>query len=278
MKKIEKIEIDNSIYNFIVDNFPWNWGTYEKFVWKHYEDALGDKNCCFRIMNENEVESLCVAKVYPIIYKKNVYRVLNMMDFATNEKYKNQGNITMLSEYIQNNLDYDYAIGYSSKELKSKVYKKKETLQVYYNYQVKWKRKAIKYRIVTDLDLISKYLNENENGMLIHRDERYMKYILSNPDLGELIYVTDGQLLIGIDIKTNLVKIIDISQYDYENCMRAIELAAQFNENVQVDMPSMINNKFFSLKKEIHVSMYSKIKDFSIKGGENIWIPYLDRK
>ena len=279
MNKTVYIDSPNIKYfDFINKNYPWNWGDYNKFVWKHCEDPYKNEKQFYVIKNENKICSLGVGNVYPFSYKNESIKVLMMMDFVTSSEYQKKGLINQIANYIVKNVDSDVAIGFASKRLYENIYKDKLVLQKYYLHQFNESISKIDCGIVDDYTLISKRLNSNTSAFQIKRDERYLDYINKNPQYEKVIYVTNDELLVGIGLNHNVARIIELSEYNIESCIQAIQMALNFASEILVDLPCdtiLYNSK---LLKETYVVLNEINTTIYKEGDESIWIPVIERK
>jgi hypothetical protein len=285
MNKILTDFPDKKYYKFIRDCYPWNWGSYELFLWKHSMDPFRSKRDFYYIKNAADVVvALCVGRVYEFFFAGHSLNVLSMMDFATAKKYRNTGLMSELSGYIVNNNVFDMSLGFSSEYLYQNVYSHLCCFQTYHTYEFSNTENYELSEEIYDTHKIADYLNNCQNALRIKMYPEYIQYISCSPKFGRIIYLEKDGLLISVGFQADYAQILDISQYTADSCLKAVRMAGKYFKNVRIDMP----HKLWEIEKTKNSTVRQirticcisdKVNDIvNINGDETIWIPVMDRR
>ena len=266
-------------YSFLRQNFPWPWGEYEKFVWKHLKDPFLGENDFYILEQNNNIQSMCVVRKYTFIYHKRAYNVLSMMDFVTASQARNTGKLSAVLQHIYKNIDFDYSIGFSSYQLRETVHRKTKCVQMYYTYLFPPSSSPLTSELCNDEEAILA-LNSNENAFQIPRTKKYINYIKNNPCYKKIIFLKYDSLVIGVAFeinKENSVRIVELSNYSFEACMIAYKMASIFRNPVKIDLPQKLAKGNFI--KDTCFAIFNPHSNYhTIHEGDLIWVPHSDRK
>ncbi|MDV3429063.1 MAG: hypothetical protein LIR50_18885 [Bacillota bacterium] len=270
-------------YYFLKDVYPWNWGTKEKFFWKHSEDPFcGDD--VYEAYEEGILIGILIARKYLFKVKGEIMNFLCLMDFAVRKDFSNKGVGKLIENSISDNPSIDAKIGTASTETYNKYYNKvpcyceiKETTA----YAVK----PVKFSIINNSEDISKRLNNNNKPFYIERTPQYVDWIKKCPDFKEVVFISDmNDNIAGIGIKDNLAHIIEFSTMSEEFLKWSISAASNFNSMVKFDVPEFIDLGNLEVdiisSKNLHI-VFNPISSRSyklIKNNDKRWIPKVDRK
>ena len=266
-------------FMFFKANYPWDWGSYEKFVWKHQNDPFSGSNDFYVLEEDKEIVSICVARKYIFKYGGSTYNILSMMDFVTASQYRQKGRISTILQYIYKNVDFDYSIGFSSRQLRETVHKKTNCVQTYYTYVFNPTVSPLSSMPCSDADAITA-LNLNERSFQIPRNQTYLNYIKNNPSYKNVVFLKRDDFVIGVAFERNeenSVRIVEMSDYSLSFCMTAYQMASVFGKPVKIDLPQVVDNGRFL--KETCFDVFNPSSNYSIfHEGELIWVPHCDRK
>lgn len=258
-------------YDFICRNFPWQWGNFNLFKWKHIDDPYREASDFFLISENNQIKALCVGRVYPFVYKGMNYKILSMMDFVTEADSREKGYMTILSDFIKEQVSCDFSIGFSSEKLFNTVYKSKNCLQIYYRYE--FTSDCVLQNVEPQELNIHPFALNPYTFRIIANDE-YVHYIKRSCKYEKISLVQDGSLSILIGIMGSSGVLLDISNYSEEDCYHAVEMVKPYCKIFQIDFPNKISAPSSVFVKSTCVVIDGHFK----KDGDSIWIPVLDRK
>ena len=269
----------DSYYTFFKTNFPWDWGSYEKFIWKHLQDPFLGKNDFYILEQDKCIRSICVARKYTYLYRNQAFNILSMMDFVTALPFRRTGKLTYLLQYIYKNIGFDYSIGFSSYQLRETIHRETSCAQIYYTYLLPPSTSPLASASCNDDEAISA-LNANENSFQILRTKKYLAYIKKNPSYRKLVFLKLNSFVIGVAFeinKENSVRIVEMSDYSMKSCMIAYRMASVFGKTIKIDLPQKIEEGHFL--RETCFDVFSKNSDYNIfYKGDLIWVPLSDRK
>ena len=278
METIRTDSAHDRYYIFFKKSFPWDWGSYEKFVWKHLKDPFLSPKDFYVLEDGNKIESICVARKYMYLYRNKPYHILSMMDFATDPDFRLSGKVNTILQYIYRNVIFDYSIGFSSRHIRETVHKRTECVQTYYTYYLDPSNTPLSCIPCNDSIAIPA-LNSNINGFQILRDQKYIDYVKSNPDYRNPVFLKKASFVIGVafDNNENSVRILEMSNYSLPYCMIAYKMASIFGKRVKIDFPQKIN--FGEFIKETCFDIFCPGSNYNIfQKGDLIWVPVCDRK
>lgn len=274
---IENCRCQKKFYTFLVKNYPWTWGSYEKFLWKHCNDPYV-KNDFFYEKVKGTLSSLCVARCYKMMFLEKKYDVVQMMDFATEERFRQNGGITRVSDYIFDHMDCDFLLGFASSRLYKSVYKSKKAFTVFYKYEINTSDLGVinNFEIVNDLSKICKAFRRNKRSLQVVKTPEYLQYLAQSPCYDKIFYVKHQDLWLQLGILDNTARVLDISEYSTRTMRTAARIAANFGSKVIVDYPRASKSKTFNLLGTyVSAINFKKRKSFP---KECFWIPVMDRK
>lgn len=280
---MKKVIIDygkKELYNFILSNYPWDYGSYDYFKWKHLLDPYCNKPDFYVIKDDNDILAMCVGRRYVYNFNGKQFQALCMMDFTTEKKYRLKGLITELSEHVKSDNAFDITLGFSSEDLYNKVYSKLNCFQRYYTYQFCTDNTPhIEAEEVQDIEYICKKINSTKNSLHLNKTPEYMNYLCSSPKYPEIRAAQYEGLLILICIKNDEARVLDMSEYSLDSCRTAVQIALNFANTVSVDFPQEISCGNGILKKITCCISDDFHPDSTLqKGDDFIWIPVTDRK
>lgn len=280
MKKIITDYGKEEFYNFIVSNYPWDYGNYDYFKWKHISDPYCNEPDFYVMKDNNDIMAICVGRRYVYDFNRKHLQTLCMMDFATEKKYRLKGFITELSEHIKSVCDFDMTLGFSSEELYNNVYKKFNCFQRYYTYQFCSDNiSCVEAVEVTDIDYICKKLNSTRNSLHLNKTPEYMDYLCASSKHPKVHAAEYDGLLVLVCTKNDEASILDMSEYSLNSCRTAAQIALNFSDKVFVDFPQKIENNDGILRKTICCISDNFALNYTLqKGDDFIWIPVTDRK
>lgn len=276
MKKIITDYGKKEYYDFISYNYPWNYGSYDYFKWKHLLDPYCNESDFYVMKDDDNILALCVARKYNYFFNGEILHALCMMDFVTRKECRQKGHITDLSEYAKSVNSPDITLGFSGEELYDKVYKKLCNFQRFYTYQFTSNNiSAIKAENIEDIGYICKKMNSAKNSLHLNKTPEYMKHLFLCPRYSAVYAAQHNGLIVLIGINNNIARVLDISDHSFESCRCAVRLALNYADNVLTD---------FTYETDCDNGMLKKITcstsdDISLlKGDGDVWIPVMDRK
>ena len=279
MKEITIEKASHEIYSFIKNNYPWDYGSYEFFRWKHIHDPYCTRPDFYVMRDNGEILAVCVGRRYVYSFGGSQISTLSMMDFAAHKEHRQQGLITELSEHIKSGGDYDMSLGFSSPELYERVYHRFCCFQKYYTCQFSRENvQATGSEIVTDTDHICRRLSGNLNSLHLKKSPEYISYLKQAPRYAGLMAIEHDGLLMLINIEGNCAKLLDISEYTMESCMTAVRAMLGYADTVQADFPEETDAGGAVQKKVVCCISDTDIVHTLQKGEGHIWVPVTDRK
>ena len=278
---IKKYGAVDTIYNFWDANYPWTWGTKQYFDWKHIEDPYENASF-FTVENEDEIETASAYKLYPAIFEGKEISVLYIMDTATKEKYTKRGNIKTINNYANESMDFDISVGFARKDWYEKYWSKGvDRLFDIYTYKTAPVVKQYGCETIDDLSLIASELNKNKASFHIKRTEDYVSYLLKCPKYKKIEFLISEDLLIGVGVNKDNVRILELSNYSETAVKKAIMMASVYKKTIIYDTPQNIDagnqvlNVLTVMVKTVKNPDYSFLQNDGCKW---LWIPVLDRK
>ena len=264
-------------YDFIIDNFPWNWGSLNMFKWKHIDDPFRKDDDFYVLQDLNEIKALCVGRKYVYNINNMTFNILALMDFVTKEKYRQQGVISCLSDYVKNQHPSMHTLGVSSLRLYETVYHKLNCFQKYYTYRFK-SVSGIKANTVTDKLYICNKFNNTSNSLHINKSPEYLDYLISSPKYQKIVFAEYDDLLVELNVNDDSAQLLDISEYSMESCFKAVQIASFFSDVVIIDLPEKTDVQNAE-QIRINCCTSDSLSKYSFgKEVESIWIPLADRK
>ena len=278
---INKYDAVDKIYNFWEENYPWEWGTKQFFDWKHINDPYKN-SLFFTVENDFEIETAAAYKLYPSIFNGKDISVLYIMDSATKEDYKKNGNIKAINKYANESINFDISVGFARKDWYEKYWSKGATkLFDIYTYKIPPSFENEISETVSDLGFIASTLNENKTSFHIKRTEDYISYLSRCPKYEKIEFLISGDLLIGIGINQNDVRILEMSNFSEDDLKKAVKMASIYNKTIIYDSPQVIDKRYETINimtvmlRTVKSDIYSFLSQEECKW---LWIPVLDRK
>ena len=180
---------------------------------------------------------------------------------------------------INENIEFDYSIGFSSYQLHETVHRKTKCIQIYYTHLLPPSSSPLVPVYCNDEEAIFA-LNSNKNAFQILRTKKYINYIKSNPCYKKIIFLKYDSLVIGVAFEINeenSVRIVELSNYSFESCMTAYRMASFFGNPVKIDFPQKLDIGIFL--KETCFDIFSRYSNYHTFNEEDlIWVPHSDRK
>lgn len=231
-------------------------------------------------MRENYVIlAVCVGRKYVYNFSSSQISILSMMDFVVDKKHRQQGLITKLSDYVKSGGGYDMSLGFSSVQLYETVYHKFNCFQKYYTYQFS-KNDMCKTdsEVITDTEYICRRLSENQNSLHLKKTFEYMSYLKKILKYAGIMAIEHDDLLILMNKEGQTAKLLDISDYNMESCMTAIQAMLEYADTVQADLPKETAKGGAVLKKIVCCISDNNVIHTLQNGEDYIWIPVTDRR
>jgi GNAT superfamily N-acetyltransferase len=266
-------------YGFIRECYPWCWGSYEKFRWKHLEDPYrGDD---FYVMREEgRLLSLCVARRYPFFYGGEELSALSMMDFVTSPAFRGRGLISRLSEAASaepENRAADLAIGFSGERLSGTVHRSRTLIQIFHAYRFPPRSEDAGLFVIESDEETAEALNSNPQALQMRRDKALLDRIRSRPDYGRFVAARTEGLVFGMGVGENEVRVLELSEFSVEASLAAVKAAGSLGKPVVADFPGELDMEGALLVKRTFVTASGRMSDF-FSERRRIWIPAAERK
>lgn len=273
---------DKKFYDFICKCYPWKWGSYDNFLWKHCQDPFRSVSDFYYMKNNTgEIIALCVGRIYNYSCRGNEIKILEMMDYATDNEYRNKGLMSKLSDYIKESNYFDLSLGFSSEYLYEHVYSDLSCFQKYFTYE--FNNFVINELVheVYDIHRIVNSLNSCTNALRIKLSPEYINYIKNAPKYKKIIFLEYDSLMISIGLTEGYVQILDFSHYSTDSCLKAVSMASKYCHNVRIDFAEIqkdleINNVAHQIRE---ICCIGKMVNPVINDKQGIiWIPVMDRR
>lgn len=265
-------------YQFLLSCYPWLWGTYEKFVWKHCQDPLGSHDF-YEMRHQDRLVALCSARTYPFVWKNKRLNALCMMDLATHPDYRQKRLITTLTEEASKRefaRGADLGLGFASEKLFHAFYNSKIPIQIFHTYRFP-PDSGQKFKFLEDSEAICRALNANPCALQVKREEATLAYLKACPLFSRVEFAEISGIVFCIGINDRQIQVLEISDYSQDAILTVIRACQGFAKSVVADFPHEIGAENAVLEKKIYALTYGKPDNLFSKH-EKIWMPWLERK
>lgn len=279
---IQRTHATREHFFFLRQAYPWDWGSEEKFAWKHQKDPYCGEDV-YEYRGENgELIAIIFARAYPFVFQGKTHTYLSFMEYAVKEEYRNSGIVTKMQARGFEDFQVSAAIGTASRSLYEKIYKSNPVFTVLRSMEVAASRDKEVFHVLEDTELVARKLNENPHPFYVRRTPEYVAWIRQNPDCDRVVFVQSGDDVFGIGIAQEAAHVLEMSSLTEAAYCRAHRIASQFGDRVLLDVPAGLALSSIVPKREKDI--YIVFQPLDETGRELLrtegtkWIPKVDRR